>query len=264
LLSNFSEFYYEHKDLRSFNNIFEKWYSKKYWGEIEKNKIKKQQLEWYLKLKKIIEEKDVDGLFFVVSNWENCVTRDLVSEMLGINIKRGTVDLIKERIENKILNLKESKKINCSGSLQYKINKDGLYVFLGNKQNFVFSKGDNWIIPHSFVNEKESLDECAIRSFKNEIGKEIKNENFIDLGDNKTQYKNIHIYAFEGNFKFNNRKKFDIEWPIGSGIYESVLELKDASFFHIDEAYKIINNSYRIFLDRLKDKLNNEKHINSK
>lgn len=255
-MSNFREFYYKRKDILLFNSVFEKWYNKKYWGEIDKDRIKKQQFDWFLKLKKIIECKDYDSLVFAIGNFENNVTRELVSKLIKINIKRVSVDIIKERIKKKMLNIQTNTKHISAGLLQYKINNKGLNVFLGKPGNPIFNKSKNiWVIPKGRVEENESLEECALREFQEEIGRNPEIDKFIDLGRIETNYKFIHIYAFEGTYKFNKSNNFEIEWPVGSGKSRIFCEIEYAKFFPINEAYNIINEKQKIFLDRLIDKL---------
>jgi hypothetical protein len=176
--------------------------------------------------------------------------------MLGINVKRGSSDIIKKKIQEKILKVENNSKINCSGLLQYKINKDGLYVYLENAKRFVFSKSDNWIIPNIYLGYGDSFEESAIKFFKCDVGKSLQSEKLISLGEAETEYKKTCIYAFNGKYKFNKSKN------------ESTDELdiqNEICFFHIDEAKKIINGKHKIFIDRLEEKFsNNEEYISSK
>lgn len=96
----FKEFYFKSKDEKTFNIIFEKWYNRGHWGVIDKQKIKTQQYDWYMKLKKMINEKDYGSLLMSVEHRQNKVSREMFSILTNINIKKKTTKIIKEKLKD--------------------------------------------------------------------------------------------------------------------------------------------------------------------
>jgi hypothetical protein len=96
--NKFKDFYFKSKSEKTFDTIFEKWYSRGYWGNVEKEKIKEQQHDWYTKLKKIIEERDYSGILLVIENRENKVTRDMFTKLTKISIKKKKTEIIREKV----------------------------------------------------------------------------------------------------------------------------------------------------------------------
>lgn len=70
-----------------FESTFEKYYSKGYFGNISKEIIKEQQLDWYDKFLLIIEEGDITNLMSTLSSRDNCCTREWFSSMYTIDIR---------------------------------------------------------------------------------------------------------------------------------------------------------------------------------
>jgi len=108
--TNFKSFYFEKKDKTNFENIFEKFYKNGHWGDIEKDKIKSQQFDWYLKLKKMIEEKDWESLFMSVENRDYRVSREIVSNLININIRKKAGKIIKKKLQDFFLNNENKEK----------------------------------------------------------------------------------------------------------------------------------------------------------
>ena len=67
-MSSVKKFYYKNKDNKLFNSIFEKWYNRGHWGNVDKEKMREQQFDWYKKLKQIIEDIKKSDLDIVTQN----------------------------------------------------------------------------------------------------------------------------------------------------------------------------------------------------
>ena len=95
----FKEYYKKDKDESIFENTFDKFYKRGHFGKIDRDEIRTQQKEWFLKLKNIINEKDYGSLMTVVGHRDNQVTREFFSKLTKINIKKKKVKYIKERLK---------------------------------------------------------------------------------------------------------------------------------------------------------------------
>lgn len=95
----FKNFYTGLREDELFNLLFEKYYSRKHFGNIDKDKIKFQQKEWYKKLKTIIEERDYHSLFLVLEDRNNKVSRDFFHAFTGINIKKKSSKNLQKILE---------------------------------------------------------------------------------------------------------------------------------------------------------------------
>jgi hypothetical protein len=99
LRTKFKDFYFSSKDKKTFNTIFEKWYNRGHWGKINKEQIKKQQYDWYTKLKKMIKERDYDSILMSVENRQNKVSREMFSKITNINIKKKAGKIIRKKLK---------------------------------------------------------------------------------------------------------------------------------------------------------------------
>lgn len=109
---DFKKYYNEHKDDIIFEKTFDKFYKRGHFGKIDRDAIHTQQRDWFLKLKKIIEEKDYGSLLSVVGHRDNQVTREFFTKLTKINIKKKKVNYIKERLKEYCYNevIKKPKK----------------------------------------------------------------------------------------------------------------------------------------------------------
>lgn len=80
---NFKHFYYSSKTNKQtiFENVFETYYEKGYFGKIDKKSILEQQKSWFKKFLLILEEGDQDTLKTILSNRDNLTTRAWFSEI---------------------------------------------------------------------------------------------------------------------------------------------------------------------------------------
>lgn len=82
-----------------FESIFEKYYTKGYFGSIDKDMIKEQQLDWFDKFLLIIEEGDISNLMSTLSSRDNCCTREWFSSMYAVDIREmGKKELLETLI----------------------------------------------------------------------------------------------------------------------------------------------------------------------
>jgi len=95
----FRNYYNEQKDDIIFEETFDKFYKRGHFGKIDREEIRVQQKDWFIKLKKIIEEKDYGSLLTVVGHRDTQVTRELFTKLTKINIKKKKVNYIKERLK---------------------------------------------------------------------------------------------------------------------------------------------------------------------
>lgn len=93
---NFSNFYkLQIKYEEIFDNIFEEYYNKGYFGNIDKSTIKEVQYKWFCRVVKLIEKDLKDELIPYISNHNNKITREYFSAVSGKNIKnKGKKEII--------------------------------------------------------------------------------------------------------------------------------------------------------------------------
>lgn len=73
-----------------FESVFEYYYNRGFFGSIDKNDIKHQQLIWCSKIKKFIKDKNTDELIRALANRENVLSREFFNIITGYNIKYET------------------------------------------------------------------------------------------------------------------------------------------------------------------------------
>lgn len=100
---SFKHFYYKAKTDKQeiFESVFEKYYSKGYFGKISKNVIKESQQKWYDKWLLLLEEGDKDSLMLVLENRENVLSREWFDSIYGENILEASRNDIEEKL-NKV------------------------------------------------------------------------------------------------------------------------------------------------------------------
>lgn len=97
---SFSDFYKNKKYDKIFEKTFDKFYKRGHFGDIERDVIRKQQKEWFLTFKQIIEEKDFGSILDVVKDRDhNQVTREFFTRLTKINIKKKKIKYIKEKLK---------------------------------------------------------------------------------------------------------------------------------------------------------------------
>jgi hypothetical protein len=84
----FKNFYYKNKSNKSqiFEEVFETYYEKGYFGKLNKTVMKEQQHSWYSKFMLLLQEGDHDCLMNILSNRDNTCTREWFSRIYGEDI----------------------------------------------------------------------------------------------------------------------------------------------------------------------------------
>ena len=100
----FKNFYYSSKNNKMdiFESVFEKYYSKGYFGKLDRTIIKEQQLSWFKKFTLILEEGDKDSLNYILANRDNLVSRDWFSQIYKEDIMEKSRQEIEESINKAI------------------------------------------------------------------------------------------------------------------------------------------------------------------
>jgi len=78
----------------TFDTIFEKYYNRGYFGKIDKLEIKEQQQIWFDKISHFIKEKNAFELIHSLANKENIISREIFTEMTGIDVKYATKEKV--------------------------------------------------------------------------------------------------------------------------------------------------------------------------
>ena len=108
----FKEYFYSNRDNKQdiFESVFEKYYTKGYFGKISKKLIKEQQQRWYNKFLIILEENDTDSLLSALASRENTCTREWFSRIYGIDIVDKSKDDI-SAIASRIFNMEKTNEV---------------------------------------------------------------------------------------------------------------------------------------------------------
>ncbi len=142
----------------------------------------------------------------------------------------------------------------------YRIREGALEVFLAHPGGPYFRRKDDghWTIPKGEIEPDEDLLAAARREFKEEIGLEPDGE-WIDLGSVRQKGgKIVHAWAFAGDRDESHAVRsnlIELEWPPGSGKFQSFPEVDRAGFFSIVEAREKLKQAQHPFLDRLQEAL---------
>jgi len=145
-----------------------------------------------------------------------------------------------------------------AGLLLYRFRNGQLEIFLAHPGGPFFTHKDfgHWTVPKGEIEPDEEYLATAIREFKEEIGLEIAPQSrFIDLGFIQQKGgKIVHAWAVEHTCEDPiscQSNLFKMEWPIGSGKWQSFPEVDRAQFFSIPEAKRKIKSTQIPFLERL-------------
>lgn len=100
----FKNFYYSNKDnkFNIFESVFEKYYSKGYFGKLDRQIIKEQQMSWFKKFLLILEENDKDTIKFILNNRDNIMSREWFSQIYKEDIVEKSRHEIEESVEKAI------------------------------------------------------------------------------------------------------------------------------------------------------------------
>jgi predicted NUDIX family NTP pyrophosphohydrolase len=115
-----------------------------------------------------------------------------------------------------------------------------------------------WSIPKGEPEQGEDLRTAAVREFREEIGLAAQGK-LVDLGWVKQKGgKIVYAWALEAGSDQTislTSNLFEMEWPPRSGKIQTFPEIDRAEFFPLAEAEKRINETQRIFLERLREEV---------
>jgi len=145
-----------------------------------------------------------------------------------------------------------------AGLVMYRFKNGCLEVFLAHPGGPFFVRKDygHWTIPKGEIESEEDYRSCAIREFKDEVGIEIDpKSDFLDLGSIRQKGgKTVHAWGVEQDWDDSRpfqSSTFTLEWPPGSGKFQSFPEVDRARFFPLKEARQRIKEAQIPLLDRL-------------
>lgn len=95
---NFYEFSKKEKDI--FEDVFNSYYKKGYFGDIDKNELKEHHKDWYAKFLSFIKEKNAPELALALSNKENKLSREWFTQLTELNVRYKTKEKIIEIIKD--------------------------------------------------------------------------------------------------------------------------------------------------------------------
>ena len=155
-----------------------------------------------------------------------------------------------------------------AGLVLYRIRNGQLEVFLAHPGGPFFAHKDegHWTIPKGEIEPEEEFLATAIREFKEEIGMEIQPQSqFLDLGSIcQKGGKTVQAWGVEGDCDASapiQSNEFKMEWPPGSGKFQSFPEVDRAQFFPMSEARKKIKPTQIPLLERLEASLKQSKQL---
>lgn len=142
-----------------------------------------------------------------------------------------------------------------SGLLLFRRTPDGLEVFLAHPGGPFWARRDAgaWTIPKGLVDEGEDLLAAARREFHEETAISPSGP-FVPLGSiTQKAGKTVHAWAWEGDADpdmiVSNTTR--IEWPRGSGKWETIPEVDRCAWFDLSAAREKINPAQAELLERL-------------
>lgn len=108
----FKEYYYSNRDNKQdiFESVFEKYYTKGYFGKITKKLIKEQQQSWYNTFLTILDEGNTGRLLSALASRENICTREWFSRIYGVDIVDKSKDDI-SAIASRIFNMEKTNEV---------------------------------------------------------------------------------------------------------------------------------------------------------
>ncbi len=142
-----------------------------------------------------------------------------------------------------------------AGILLYRIRDGKTEVMLVHPGGPFWAKKDKgvWSIPKGEFENGESVQDAALREFKEETGAGIEGI-FVELTPVKLKSgKLIHAFALEHDFDVSTLKSntFPMEWPPKSGKTQEFPEVDKGAWFDVDTAREKLNPAQVAFIDEL-------------
>ncbi len=147
-----------------------------------------------------------------------------------------------------------------AGILVYRWNSAAVEVLIAHPGGPFFASRDvgHWTIPKGEPRNGEDLPQTALREFSEEVGF-LPPGPFMDLGFIQQKGgKIVYAWACEGDFPAGHVHRcntFKLEWPLGSGQYQSFPEIDQACFFAVAEARRKLKSAQVPLVDRLLQKI---------
>jgi len=150
-------------------------------------------------------------------------------------------------------------KNQSAGLLLYRKYRNIIEVFLVHPGGPLWKNKDEgaWSIPKGEFGGNEKPLQAAIREFSEETGISLSGE-FIELEPVVQKGgKKVFAWALEKNIDAAaiRSNHFELEWPPGSGKYQSFPEIDRGGWFTIEEAGRKINDRQVAFIEELQRKI---------
>jgi len=143
-----------------------------------------------------------------------------------------------------------------AGLLMYRFKDGSLQIFLAHPGGPLYRNKDEgyWTIPKGEPPAGETLQDAAVREFEEETG--IKPHGpYLELGSiTQKGGKVVYGWAFEGDLDASHPVRsnfFEMQWPPGSGRYQSFPEVDRARFFSLIEGKNKLKSAQWPLVDRL-------------
>lgn len=110
-----------------------------------------------------------------------------------------------------------------------------------------------WSIPKGVIEPGEEPIDAARREFREELGVDVPDGPWLDLGVVRQSKKDVRVWAVEADLDPARivPGTFELAWPPGSGEIASFPELDRVAWFSLADAAEAIVAAQAAFLDRL-------------
>jgi predicted NUDIX family NTP pyrophosphohydrolase len=147
-----------------------------------------------------------------------------------------------------------------AGLLIYRKSNSAIEVLIVHPGGPFWAKKDKaaWSLPKGEFEENEDTLTTAKREFKEELGHEPPEGEYIEIGSVKNKSgKVIHGWTVEGDVDVSMIKSntFKMEWPPKSGQHQEFPEVDKAGWFSLEKAKEKLNPAQAEFIDRLAETL---------
>jgi predicted NUDIX family NTP pyrophosphohydrolase len=128
-----------------------------------------------------------------------------------------------------------------AGILLYRRGAEGLEVFIAHMGGPFWARKDDraWSIPKGEFEPSEDPLAAARREFREEIGVEAPDLDYVSLGDVRySSGKLVTVFAAESDLEVTQvvSETFELEWPPRSGRIQAFPEVDDARWVALDAA----------------------------